>query len=129
MEGSHDESDVIYHHLAVEVMLSELDAGQMSCLVTFIPSLKELISNIDTTLEGASILAGSDVSLWQLVFLIIQGQGSLLSLGRHILVRVDDLQWCNSSMLTLISELITTCSRNRRYRLLPISSLPLRRIR
>jgi hypothetical protein len=75
MEGSHDESDVIYHHLAVEVMLSELDAGQMSCLVTFIPSLKELISNIDTTLEGASILAGSDVSLWQLVFLIIQGQG------------------------------------------------------
>jgi len=105
MKGSHDESDVDYHRKVVEIMSNNLDyARQMSSLVDFIPSLKELTPSIDK--EASSMLAGSEVSLWQLVFLLSKLMGSILSLGRHILVCCDDLQWCNSSMLTLISELI-----------------------
>ena len=59
--------------------------------------------------KHASRLAEGDH--WQFVFLLSKLVGAILSSDGHIMICLDDLQWCDSTMIGLISEVLISVSQ------------------
>ena len=115
----------------MSTLSEEFDPTHLACLSNILPSITELIpvaatvnNDVDDdddaknkNASSSSVIRAtnadtSEVSPRQLVFLLSKLMGLILGLGRKILVCCDDLQWCNSSMLTLIKELIILVGEN-----------------
>ncbi|KAL7536058.1 hypothetical protein ACHAXR_006893, partial [Thalassiosira sp. AJA248-18] len=109
MKSSSNKEDADYGRQAANAISDALDKASMSSLAEFIPSMQQLIPEID---RNSSIITEADMSHWQLVFLLTQLLGAILSLPRRIMMCLDDLQWCDSTMLMVIREIILYTGQN-----------------
>mmetsp|Transcript_32513 Transcript_32513/g.78696 ORF Transcript_32513/g.78696 Transcript_32513/m.78696 type:complete len:1338 (-) Transcript_32513:142-4155(-) len=103
--GSHIDRD---YSQRVSTAISEaLDSVSLSYLAKFIPSIHTLIPGVDMK---TSREIKAELSHWQLVFLLSKLLGCILNLDRNIMLCMDDLQWCDSNTIDLISEVLISVS-------------------
>ncbi|KAL7540948.1 hypothetical protein ACHAXR_010516 [Thalassiosira sp. AJA248-18] len=110
MKRSNNVVDSDYSRRATTAISDALDPASLSSLANFIPSVQGLIPDID---KNASRPAEADMSHWQLVFLLSKLVGAILSLDRHIMFCLDDLQWCDSTTIGLISEMLISIGQRQ----------------
>jgi len=99
-----------YNHRSVNAISNALDPASLACLANFIPSMLELIPDVD---KNAFLPTEAQYSQGQLVFLLSKLVGAILSLDRHIMICFDDLQWCDPTMIMLIKEIILSVGQNQ----------------
>ena len=86
MRDGEVEKDVEYALNATKAIANALDRDSMSSLANFLPSIKELVDDIDENHSGSNDAADSDKgnSHWRLVFLLSSLLGAVLSLGEFV---------------------------------------------
>ena len=58
------------------------------------------------------------MSHWRLVYLLLTLLGVVVGLDRKVMLCLDDLQWCDTTTSSLISEIIISVSHGKQGRLL-----------
>ena len=106
MRDGDDESDVDYSRRAVDAISEALDTDSLLSLIDIVPSIQQLIPEIRTAQhkETNSCHSPEPSTQWQLVFLLSELLVSVLGLERKIILVLDDLQWADKSILSLMSE-------------------------
>lgn len=68
---------------AARAIAGALDRDGLACLAQFVPALRKVVPGIE---RGSSLRAEAEMSHWQLVFLLSELMGAILSLERNILI-------------------------------------------
>lgn len=113
MQKGDNEADIAYSKRATDAILNTVDPSSLAGLAKFVPSTAKLIPRLD---RKSPLPADADTSQWYLVFLLSKLLESILSLDRRIVLCFDDLQWCDSTMLTLIKEIIMSVGQDQHGR-------------
>ncbi|KAL7553733.1 hypothetical protein ACHAWF_018684 [Thalassiosira exigua] len=115
-----NEADAEYCRRAASAVSNAIDPSSLPVLATFVPSIGDLIPGAGV--ESAATMEG-ELKSWQLTFLLTKLMSALLSLDRFIMMCLDDLQWCDSTMLALMSEIMVhSGERNRAQRCIYIAT-------
>ncbi|KAL7546664.1 hypothetical protein ACHAWF_009998 [Thalassiosira exigua] len=101
MRDGGDEADAEYGRRAIYEIAGALDGPGLSSLADFVPSLRRLI-------PGGVSRPIASCPHWQLIYSLSKLVGAVLSLGRKVMMCADDLQWCDSTTLELVSEVIAS---------------------
>jgi len=96
-------SHVSYSRHACDVIFDALDLDGLATLKDVIPSISKMFPNED--LFGG-MFGEAEISQSQLLFLLSKLVLAILSAGRNIVLVLDDIQWCESGMLELVSEIL-----------------------
>ena len=107
MKSGNNEADVEYSQLVIRAISGALDQKSLLSLAEFIPSIEKLIGDIDRSKVHSNV----EMSHWQLGFLLSRLVCAVLSLERRMMIIFDDMQWCDSMTLALISEIIISVGR------------------
>ena len=103
--------DADYSQKAVRAISNTLDQSSLSSLAEFIPSLQQLIPEVTRT--NSTRQSEAKTSHWKLVILLSKFMGSMLSLNRHIMICLDDLQWCDHTTMVLITNILNGTNQYR----------------
>jgi len=119
MKNGDIEVDREYSLRAGVAILDALDLSSLVSLSEFIPSLRQLIPAISSGRSSPSPSSPeANLSHWRLVYLLSTLLGVVVGLDRKIMLCLDDLQWCDTTTSSLISEIIISVSHGKEGRLL-----------
>jgi predicted ATPase len=118
MKHGSNEKDIEYAQLAAKAISNDFDTASLSSLSEFIPSIHNLIDGISKNTENSHSQFRGDLSSsqWEFIFLVSKLLGSILRLDRFVMFCVDDLQWCDASMLVLLEETIFSVAQHKQER-------------
>lgn len=108
-DGDIDE-DTKYSRSATEAILDGLDREDLSTLALQLPNLRRLVNSIGKVVRDESAL-DIGTSHWRLIFLLSTLLGAVLSADRPIMMYYDDLQWSDTTTLSLIFEVIISMGK------------------
>ena len=120
MKDGNIEADREYSVRAGMAILDALDLSSLVSLSEFIPSLRQLIPAIDSSGRNSSLPSSPEANMshWRLVYLLSTLLGVVVGLDRKVMLCLDDLQWCDTTTSSLISEIIISVSHGKQGRLL-----------
>lgn len=105
--------DAEYSERAATAILKLFDTSSLLELAEFIPNITNFIEGIETDNKDSHQRL-ADFSQWRLIFLVSKLLSAILRLDRHVMIILDDLHWCDASMLLLIKEVITSVSQHEK---------------
>ena len=120
MKNGDIEVDREYSLRAGVAILDALDLSSLVSLSEFIPSLRQFIPAISSGRSSSPLPSSPEANLshWRLVYLLSTLLGVIVGLDRKIMLCLDDLQWCDTTTSSLISEIIISVSHGKQGRLL-----------
>ena len=106
--------DADYSRRAVRAISNALDQSSLSSLAEFLPSLQQLITEVTRT--NSTRQSEAETSRWKLVILLSRFMRAMISLDRHVMICLDDLQWCDPTAMDLIKEIIVSVGQDEQGR-------------
>lgn len=107
------ESNVAYSSVVSSAILDTFDVSNLTSLRGMLPGLNELLSNLDTCYAPLPVSNENEMSRFRMTFLLSKLLAVILSTGRDVFLVLDDLQWCESSTLELVSEILISVSHQK----------------
>ncbi|KAL7547941.1 hypothetical protein ACHAWF_011204, partial [Thalassiosira exigua] len=111
MKQGENKEDQAYGLRAAKELSEAFDASNLLTLANHIPSIHDLVDDVSDDQNDVPL-----ESHWQLIFMVSKLLGTVLRLGRFITICLDDLQWCDEVMLTLIKEVLAIIAQQNHER-------------
>ena len=108
-----EESNVEYSSIVSSAILDTFDVSSLTSLRGMLPGLNELLSNFGTCYAPLPASNENEMSRFRITFLLSKLLAVILSTGRDVFLIMDDIQWCESSALELVSEILISVSHEQ----------------
>mmetsp|Transcript_5250 Transcript_5250/g.10776 ORF Transcript_5250/g.10776 Transcript_5250/m.10776 type:complete len:1536 (-) Transcript_5250:31-4638(-) len=100
MKNGSVHKDVEYSNNVAKMLESSFDSSSLSSLMWYLPSIQNLIEGTNSVKRTSFV--ETNLTHWQLVFLVTRFVQSLLKMDRPIMLILDDFQWADALTIDLV---------------------------